>query len=279
VESALNMLRNELRYRTLVERQLDARQPVRGSAGRLAQVFVNLILNAAQALPEGNLDGNRLRVRTFDEGTGVVIEVEDNGPGIPAEVMPRIFESFFTTKPAGVGTGLGLPISREIIRSLEGELIAENLPGGGALFRVRVPAVDADEGDEATPVPVQRRRRCRIVAIDDEALLLKAYRRMLLDHHDLVTRVGAAEALRLFAEDRGFEVILCDLQMPDMSGAELYKVVRDRWPELASRFIFVTGGAFSTEARRFLDESVITCLNKPFQLEELLTLIEARVTR
>src|SRR5206468_8376624 len=97
----------------------------------------------------------------------------------------------------------------------------------------------------------------RLLAIDDEALLLKAYRRMLGDVHDVQTAVGAHEALRVLAADRGFDVVLCDLQMPDVSGAELYGNVRLRYPELASRFIFVTGGAFSSDAKRFLEES--TC--------------------
>jgi signal transduction histidine kinase len=277
VESALNMLRTELRHRTGVERALDATQTVRGSAGRLAQVFLNLIINAAQAFPEGALDRNRLRVSTFDDGPVVVVEVQDNGPGIDPEVMPRIFDSFFTTKPPGSGTGLGLPISREIVRALGGELSAESPPEGGALFRVRLPALDPAGRHGTGAHPALQHRRQRIVAIDDEALLLKAYRRMLNDHHEVVTRVGAAEALRLFAEDRAFDVILCDLQMPEMSGAELYKIVAQRWPELTSRFIFITGGAFSAEARRFVDQSKITCLAKPFQLEDLLTLIESRV--
>ena len=115
------------------------------------------------------------------------------------------------------------------------------------------------------------------MAVDDEALLLKAYRRMLIDHHDVETRVGAREALRLFEEDRRFDLVLCDLQMPEMSGAELYAAVRQRWPDLAGRFVFITGGAFSPEARRFLDESVLTCIHKPFHVEELLDLIETRV--
>ena len=277
VESALSMLRNELRYRTAVERALGARQPVRGSAARLGQVFLNLIINAAHALPEGNVKRNLLQVRTFDEGAQVVVEIEDNGPGIPAQVMPHIFESFFTTKPPGVGTGLGLPISREIVRSLGGEVTAESTPGRGALFRVRLPALQGalPERPRVTPGLTSRRRR-RIVAIDDEALLLKAYRRMLIDHHDIETRLGAREALRTFEQDRNFAVVLCDLQMPEMSGAELYSVVKERWPEVAGRFIFITGGAFSPEARRFLDESVIACINKPFQVDELLDLIETR---
>jgi signal transduction histidine kinase len=277
VESALSMLRNELRYRTSVERQLEAKQAVRGSAARLGQVFLNLIINAAHALPESNLKKNRLQVRSYDDDGQVVVEVEDNGPGIPAQVMPHIFESFFTTKPAGLGTGLGLPISREIARSLGGEVVAENVRGGGALFRVRLPALEGAMPERPRRDPQHSGRRRRIVAIDDEALLLKAYRRMLIDHHDVEIRLGAREALRTFEEDRDFAVVLCDLQMPEMSGAEFYQVVKQRWPDVADRFIFITGGAFSPEARRFLDESVIACINKPFQLDELLELIETRV--
>jgi signal transduction histidine kinase len=280
VESALTMLRNELRYRTGVERDLRAVQPVRGNAARLGQVFLNLILNAAHALPEASLKRNRLQVRSFDDSGLVVVEIEDNGPGITPEIMPRIFESFFTTKPPGLGTGLGLPISREIVRSLGGELSAESPSGGGALFRVRLPALEGAAAERPRTVPGSTsRRRRRVVAVDDEALLLKAYRRMLIDHHDVETRLGAREALQLFEQDRRFDAVLCDLQMPEMSGAELYATVAERWPELADRFIFITGGAFSPEARRFLDEGVVSCVNKPFQVDELLELIENRVPR
>src|SRR6185295_872098 len=136
-------------------------------------------MNAAHALPEGELRRNRLIVRSRDEGDDVVVEVQDNGPGIPAEVMPRIFESFFTTKPPGLGTGLGLSISREIVRSAGGEIEAVSAPGKGALFRVRLPAApDATPVDHTPPAPLMGRRRYRILAVDDEALLLKAYRRM-----------------------------------------------------------------------------------------------------
>jgi signal transduction histidine kinase/ActR/RegA family two-component response regulator len=276
VDSSLTMLRSELRYRAQVERDLRATQRVRAGAARLGQVFINLLMNAAHALAAGNPKRNRLYVRSYDDGDRVVIEVEDNGPGIPTEVMPRIFESFFTTKPPGVGTGLGLPISRDIVCSAGGELTAESVPGRGALFRVRLPAAAAGVAGRPKTLPsckaVQRRR---LLAVDDEALLLKAYRRMLISHHDVETTLGAKEALRLFGQDRAFDVVLCDLQMPDMSGSELYETVRQRWPELAERFIFITGGACSQEARRFLESPGLACIHKPFQVAELLELIEA----
>jgi signal transduction histidine kinase/ActR/RegA family two-component response regulator len=276
VESSMTMLRSELRYRAQVERDMQATLRVRASAARLGQVFLNLIMNAAHALAGGNPKRNRLYVRSYDDGDHIVVEVEDNGPGIPPELMPRIFEVFFTTKPPGLGTGLGLPISRDIVRSAGGELTAESTPGRGALFRVRLPAAGAVVVEPPKTLPtlkaVQRRR---LLAIDDEALLLKAYRRMLSTHHDIETTLGAKEALRLFGQDRTFDVVLCDLQMPDMSGSELFEAVKKRWPKLAQRFIFITGGACSQEAREFLESPGLISIHKPFQAAELLELIEA----
>ncbi|HEY0712913.1 MAG TPA: response regulator, partial [Polyangia bacterium] len=243
LESALTLLRNELRYRAEVKRTLRATRLVSGSSARLGQVFLNLILNAAHALPEGELRRNRLQVRSFDDRDEVVVEVEDNGHGIAVEIMPRIFESFFTTKPAGLGTGLGRSISREIVRSAGGEIEAESRPGQGALFRVRLPAAPDAFAAEPTPTPLPVRRRFRVLAVDDEALLLKAYRRMLADHHDVVMAAGGTDALELLGQDRQFDVILCDLQMPELSGADVYREVARRWPGLEQRFIIITGGA------------------------------------
>ena len=280
IESALGMLRNELKYRARVDRQLKASRCVRASGARLGQVFLNLILNAAQALDEAQSKRNLVRVSSYDDGRDVIVEVSDNGPGIPEEVLPRIFESFFTTKPRGMGTGLGLPISLGIVRTLGGEIVVDSRPGDGATFRVRLPAEDATAGTvpsvSATPPPVPTRgyTRRRVLAVDDEALLLKAYRRMIGDVHDLTTALGGHEALRLLEREPSFDVILCDLQMPEMSGMELHAAVRARMPGLAERFVFVTGGAFSSDARRFLEESVAAVIQKPFRLEDLLALID-----
>jgi signal transduction histidine kinase len=277
VESALTMLRNELKYRAHVERDLRASKAVRANLARLGQVFLNLIMNAAQALDETRINRNIVTVRSYDQDGFVVVEVQDNGPGIPEEVLPHIFDSFFTTKARGVGTGLGLPISQGIVRSLGGDVSVESRAGEGATFRVRLPATVGVSEPIAVPPPSDRRpgyQRRRILAVDDEALLLKAYRRMLGETHDVITCLGAEEALRLLETDDDFAVILCDLQMPDMSGMDLYAVVRARMPAVAERFIFVTGGAFSADAKRFLEETSPAVVNKPFRIEELLVLID-----
>jgi len=278
IDSAMGMLRNELKYRARVERDLRAARPVRASAPRLGQVFLNLILNAAQALDEAEAKRNVVTVRSFDEGADVVVEVADNGPGISADVLPRIFESFFTTKPRGMGTGLGLPISLGIVRTLGGEILVDSRPGQGATFRVRLPADESapERTSISTPAPLPARGypRRRVLAIDDEALLLKAYRRMLGDAHELTCTLGGAEAMRLLERDAAFDVVLCDLQMPEMSGMEVHAAVRERHPALAERFIFVTGGAFSSDARKFLEESVSAVIQKPFRLEDMMALID-----
>jgi len=253
---------------------------VRANQARLGQVFLNIILNAAQALDETQARRNVVRVRSFDEGEDVVVEVEDNGPGIPSEVVPRIFDSFFTTKPRGIGTGLGLPISLGIIRSLGGHLTVDSRPGEGATFRVRLPAVAAVPSNvtvpsDVTPAPREFVKR-RVLAVDDEPLLLKAYRRMLSDIHGVETALGGVEALRALERDAAYDVILCDLQMPEMSGMGFHEAVRKRWPALADRFVFVTGGAFSPDAKRFLEETVCAIIQKPFRVEDLLALIERK---
>jgi signal transduction histidine kinase/CheY-like chemotaxis protein len=280
VESALTMLRNEVKYRARIERDLRARQAVRANQARLGQVFLNIILNAAQALDEAQAKRNVVSVRSFDEGEFVVVEIQDNGPGIPSEVVPRIFDSFFTTKPRGIGTGLGLPISLGIVRALGGQLTVDSRPGEGATFRVRLPAVEpvpttVTPPSEITPPPREYPRR-RVMAIDDEALLLKAYRRMLGDFHFVETALGGVEALRELERDAGYDVILCDLQMPEMSGMGLHEAVRARWPALADRFVFVTGGAFSPDAKRFLEEATCAVIQKPFRVEDLLALIDRK---
>jgi CheY-like chemotaxis protein len=290
VESTLTMLRSELRHRAAVERDLRAGRAARGSPARLSQVFLNLVMNAAQALDRADPGRNRIVVRTYDaepagtrDGDGaepgdaaVIFEVSDNGPGIAPEVLPRIFDSFFTTKPRGVGTGLGLPISQGIVRGLGGEITVESRPGQGATFRVRLPVASVASGERspAAAAPVVYGRRS-VLAVDDEALLLKAYRRMLSDVHQVTTALGGREAIRLLERQRDFDVVLCDLQMPEMSGMELYATVRERFPEVADRFVFVTGGAFSADAQRFLEQAV-TSIGKPFQVEELLALIEEK---
>jgi len=279
VESTLTLLRSEIRHRATVERDLRATRAVVGSPARLGQVLLNLIQNATQALDVTHAAENRIVLRTFDSGSDVIFEVSDNGAGIAADVLPRIFDSFFTTKARGVGTGLGLPITQGIVRSLGGDISVETRVGVGSTFRVRLPSRPPSRAELSPPVaagaprPIARRR---ILAIDDEPLLLKAYRRMLAGVHDVVTALGGRDALLVLQKEVNFDAILCDLQMPEMSGMELFAKVKARYPELAERFIFVTGGAFSSEAKQFLEHGV-PYVGKPFRADELMAVLESRI--
>jgi len=276
IESSLSLVRNELRHNTSIERSLNARRLVRGGVARLGQVFVNLIVNAGHAMSEqAGPQRNRLSVRSRDEGEWVVVEIEDNGPGMPPEVLERVFEAFYTTKPRGVGTGLGLPISRDIVKGLGGQMSARSEVGRGSLFEIRLPAAVGHKVDDSDSVPATLvRRRLRILAVDDEVLLLKAYRRMLIDHHDVVTESAGLLALSRLEQDAAFDIVLCDLHMPGMNGASFFEKVQSRWPGLSSKFIFITGGAFTSETKAFLAQAASHCINKPFHLDELLKLIE-----
>lgn len=275
IASALRMLRNELRYRARVARALSASQRVLGNPGQLGQVFLNLILNASQAFGDERAGQNRIAVRSFDDGGDVIVEIADNGPGVPPEILPRIFDPLFTTKPSGIGTGLGLPIARAIVRAAGGELSAESASPTGALFRVRLPA--AAQATAAAPPRARPQeaptRRARILAIDDEALLLTAYRRMMRRLHDIEISSGGRQALRLLEQDRRFDVVLCDLLMPHFSGMDLHREVAARWPGLAKRFVFLTGDAFTPAARRFLEESGCSWLEKPVDRDVLVRVI------
>ncbi len=140
LETSLNMAMPQLKHRARVVKNLGELPSVRGNESRLGQVFLNLLLNAAQAIAEGAPGENTIEVRAWAEPGGVLVEVRDTGEGIPAENLERIFDPFFSTKPAGVGTGLGLAISHGLISAMKGELSVESTVGKGTCFRVRLPA-------------------------------------------------------------------------------------------------------------------------------------------
>jgi PAS domain S-box-containing protein len=142
LETALTVASPELKYRARLVKQIGSVPLVRGSEARLGQVFLNLLINAAQAIPEGAPDKNRVEVRLRHEVGKVVVEIQDTGAGIPPEIRERIFEPFFSTKPRGVGTGLGLSICHEIITRIGGEISVESTVGQGSCFRIQLPVVD-----------------------------------------------------------------------------------------------------------------------------------------
>ena len=281
LEAALGIARNEIRHRAALVLDLREVPPVDANESRLGQVFLNLLINAAQAVPEGAPDQNQIRVATFEHPSGrIAVEVSDSGAGIAPEVRPRIFDAFFTTKPAGVGTGLGLSICHGIVTSLGGEIEVDSAPGKGATFRVLLPRARIAE-EPALPAEgpaLALNRRPRVLVVDDEALLRRALLRMLHPTCDAVAVGGGEEALRLVEAGEAFDVILCDVMMPGMTGKVLFERLQEVAPLLARRTAFLSGGAFTAETAHFLAHVQNPKLRKPFLPAELLAVIRDLAT-
>ena len=261
--------------------------PVRADADQIGQIVLNLIVNAQQAL--GALDTDRrLTIVTGLAPTTdgdrrhsprVWLRVRDNGPGISAELRERVFEPFFTTKSEGVGTGLGLAVSRSIARDHGGELTLqddEDGLSGGACFCLQLPVSGEPEGGEIKPVPLAEadERSARLLVVDDEPEIAALIGEMLGSAgYEVMTAESGAVALAMLEEAR-FDAIVSDLHMPQLDGAGLWREVKRSHPALSRRMLFVTGDTLSPTARQFLDEARCDSLNKPFVKAELL----ARVT-
>ncbi|WPB77652.1 ATP-binding protein [Archangium violaceum] len=267
LEFSLSMAMPHIRHRAQVVRRLAPVPRVLGSESKLGQVLLNLLINAAQAIPEGDATNHALTLVTRVEGTQVVVEVQDTGKGMSPEVMERIFEPFFTTKPAGEGTGLGLAISLEVIRGMGGELTVTSEPGRGSSFQLVLPSIDEVMAPIEVPVSTKAEapQRKRVLIIDDEPSICAVMRRLLGRLHDVSVVQSGREALALLLVDDGFDRVFCDLMMADMSGMDLSAQLEQQKPEYLSRFIFMTGGGFTDRARDFLARETVSSIPKPFE--------------
>jgi PAS domain S-box-containing protein len=276
LDSSINIAWNEIRHRARLVKDYGDTPMVEANESRLGQVFLNLLLNAAHAIAEGATESNEIRVSTRTDTRGrAVVEIRDTGTGIPTAIRERIFDPFFTTKSAGEGTGLGLWIVSGILSALGGDIVVESDGTRGSLFRVTLPPVRLE-----TPLSVvtssvaeTEAQGGRMLIVDDEPMILGALRRSFSsDYH--VTCVGdgrrALERLRL---GERFDVILCDLMMPEMTGMELFGEMSKLAPEQAERVVFVTGGAFTPRAREFLERVPNARVEKPIDFQNLRLLL------
>jgi PAS domain S-box-containing protein len=274
LDFAINMAAPELRPRARLVRDYGPVPPVLGDETRLGQVFLNLLVNAAQAIPEGNPEANAVTVRTRVGASGQVeVEIRDTGSGMKPEVLARIFEPFFTTKPVGVGTGLGLSICHGIVVALGGRISAWSEVGKGTAFTVSLPATEAPPAlpPERAPAPA-RGARARVLLIDDEPLVASSIRRTLKDTYDITMLLGT-EALQRLLGGETYDAIVCDLAMPDITGMDLHDRLREHRPDMAARMIFLTGGAFTPRAQAFIGQTRYW-LEKPVELPVLRSLLQ-----
>ena len=276
------MAHNEIRHRARLEKDYALMLPYAdGDESHLGQVFLNLLVNAAQAIPEGGREHHTIRVATrLDEDGRIVVEVADDGVGIPEEVRDRIFDPFFTTKPVGVGTGLGLSICRNLVTGDGGEIEVESAPGRGTTFRVRLPQSQGEAQEapspEGAPAP-HAGHRGRILVADDEPLIGNAVSRILGAEHEVVVVSGAAAALERLGTVPEFDLVLCDLMMPEMSGMDLWAALDEVAPWAKARTVFMTGGAFTPAAAAFLESVDAPKVDKPFDAHALRSLVRERL--
>jgi len=282
LDGARAMVRSQVEQRATLVCAYDRLPSVFGHAGRLGQVFVNLLANAAQAIPEGQQDQHRITVRGSSTATHAVIEIEDTGQGIPSDVLPHVFEPFFTTRedPQG-GTGLGLSVSRQIVIAHGGELTIESRVGIGTIARVSLPISAASAGAHAdakvAEQPSHSPRRGRVLVLDDDPLVARALTNLLKREHEVVERHRATEALDLLREGQRFDVILCDVLMPDMDGAAFFEALSRGLPELTETVVFMTGGAFTPRTTAFVENLKTPVIAKPFDAAKLRALVRTRV--
>jgi C4-dicarboxylate-specific signal transduction histidine kinase/FixJ family two-component response regulator len=272
VRTACRIAFNEIRHRARLVEELSDTATVIGCAGKIAQVITNLLINAAQAIPEGHAEAHRITVRTGSSDEGVWFQVEDTGHGIPAAILNKLFDPFFTTKARSQGTGLGLALCADIVRQHGGEIRARNLTTGGALFEVSLPLHSELESrwsavrvQPLRPAP-EITRALRVLIVDDEILLLRSLRRML-SAHNVTTAASGAEALQRLRHEPAYDLILCDLMMPEIDGPALYAELERTQPELVQRFVFYSGGAFTPRTKAFVEQTQCPLLEKPLSVE------------
>ncbi len=271
LDSAIRVAWNEIRHRARLVKRYGGVAPVAGDDARIGQVFLNLLVNAAQAI-DGDPAQNEITLTTSTDGKRAIVEVTDTGSGISSEELERIFDPFYTTKPTGKGTGLGLAICHGIVTALGGEISVQSQLGKGSTFRVSLPLAKAKTPSQrarADAPPESQAPPSRILIIDDEPLLGQTLSYAFKGRHEVVSCTSGRDALARLEKDTHFDLVLCDLMMPDISGAGVYQAVERDRPNLAPRFVFITGGAFTEKARDFLEQHPGERLEKPFTIDNV----------
>jgi len=278
IERALNMAMNEIRHRARVVLKLEPVPRVMGTESKLGQVVLNLLVNAAQAIEAGNVDKNSITVRTLlDKHGRPRLEIQDTGVGIPEEYLRRVFDPFFTTKPVGVGTGLGLSISHRIVSEFGGEIGIESEQQKGTLVWLALETAPIEvlpSVRPSFPPPSEREHSARVLIVDDEPAILRALSRVLSGYQ--VTRaLSGKEAVAHIERSGPFDVVFCDVMMPELSGIDVYERAREVCPGQEQRIVFITGGAFTEQAAAFIDSIDNPKLSKPFDAGEVRALVRS----
>ena len=278
VKSTCRMVASQIRHRAVLVKDLHDVKPVTGNRVKLVQILTNLLMNAAQALPDHRGRQERIEIRTRQSDRWIIISVSDTGTGVDEEVRDRIFEPFFTTKPREVGTGIGLSLSAELARQHDGELVLVETSPHGSTFELRLPAVDSVRLVHSAQQPAAVRNatvalgRRRILLIDDEPNVRKSMTRMLRSY-DVTAKPNGREGLTAL-QNACFDAVICDLVMPDLDGVDVHEAISHSHPELIERTIFTSGGAYTPRTAAFVAKHEIIFVEKPIHPRQLLGMLE-----
>ncbi len=273
IEACCNIAFAEIRHRARLVKDLKAVVPVLGSEAKLAQVFLNLLVNAAHAMPEGDVERNEIRITTKQQGrAAIVIEVSDTGSGIASSNVGQVFDPFFTTKPRR--PGMGLAICQATVTAHGGEISIRPRDGGGTVVHVVLPTLEAELTENSLGASAEgAAHQRRVLVVDDDPLVLRSLTRVLARDFEVASARNGREALDLVRAGGTFDAMLCDLMMPELSGIELHELLERDDPELAKRTVFLTGGAFTGRAQTFLEAVGQPHLEKPVDLKTVRDLL------
>ena len=273
IDSALTLVQSQVRHHASIIWHPEEAIYALAHRTKLVQVVVNLVVNASQSFNDSHTSAHEIRIRAYLEAERVVIEVRDNGPGMTDAVKERVLEPFFTTKEPGRGSGLGLFLCNSIVESLRGTLQIESSAGRGTTVTIRLPFTDEPPKSRVTcrnaPLHSDPPSCLRVLVIDDEPEIRRALRRVLGHLCTVSICANGAEAWQHFVRGEKYDVILCDLLMPEMNGMELFGALVQEYTDQAERMLFLTGGATSDASRTFLQKHAARVVNKPFNPKEV----------
>ena len=284
LESSLQVASNQIRHCARLERHYTPVPPVVGNAAQLGQVFLNLLLNAVHTIRDQGAGEHRIEVRTDQDELGdVIVTVSDTGRAVEPTQQASIFDPPCATDDQAAGVGFGVAVSRELVNVMGGTLEIEREPGKGSSVRVRIPSSPAPASGEPTPTQSSVLQtaaavtgRAKVLIVDDEPMICELVSAMLSEVYEVSSFTDSRAALAALLAGT-FEVVLCDLMMPDLTGMDLYDRIKGERPELAQKFIFISGGAFADDALRFVASTTRPQLKKPFRRADLLRYVETQL--
>ena len=280
VNTAINMTFSEIRHKAKLEKDLAEIPSIVADRAKIAQVVVNMLLNAAQAIPKGKVAQNKIKIITRKDDKDITIEIIDTGCGITKENLSKIFYPFFTTKPRDLGTGLGLTLCTDIVNKHHGRIDVKSKVGKGSSFIIRLPintdlSIKSEEPSKLKRISVKR--RAKILIVDDEVLLLNAYKRGLEPDHEVLTVNSAEKALQILGSDPSFDLVLCDIVMPEMDGMEFFNKLKVKLPTYTKKVVFCSGSGGST-SKEFCRSIGNILLEKPISMQKLKEAIDGIIS-